>query len=474
MLSGLGEVCDEVAGKSEARRNAGEGAAGLSNSKQARIYQERAGIIAIRTSRKCLPFGTSGGHRARMKQTFSFLVATFAAISLASISPAAETEWTPEANMDHQVFPSLLIATAAARPIEEDDAEAKTPDPYLLGERFGLVGVSIKPAAAHAKVKVTLKENDLMASSTWSGELAEADKEYFIAPKVNYKFEKLRKTTQQVPLNVSFSVELDGKPAEEKTETLQVRSINDCPFGVSNEEETLDDENFVAGSAEIGWMFAAYVNENHPMLDKILQEALATKNVNAFLGYQRNDPAEVAKQVFAIWAALQKRGIQYSSTTTTPGGSDVVYSQYVRFLDQSITNTQANCVDGSVLFASILRKISIKPFLVTIPGHMYVGFYLNPEKSDFIGLETTVIGAANAADEERSDDPKALTSLRGKLDEKVRGTKEWKTFAKAIQIATDDLEKNKANFEANNANYQLIDLDEARTEGIMPIPFTAP
>ena len=30
--------------------------------------------------------------------------------------------------------------------------------------------------------------------------------------------------------------------------------------------------------------------------------------------------------------------------------------------------------------------------------------------------------------------------------------------------------KNKENFEGNNANYQLIDIDEARTEGIMPIP----
>ena len=405
-----------------------------------------------------------------MKPTLSFLTAALTAVSLASISRAAEVEWTPEANMDHQLFPSLLIATATARPIEEDDAEAKTPDPYLLGERFGLVGVSIKPATANTKVKVTLKENDLMAASTWSGELAEAGKDYYIAPKVNYKFEKLRKTTQQMPLNVSFAVELDGKSAGEKTETLQVRSINDCPFGVSNEEETLDDENFIAGSAEIGWMFAAYVNENHPMLDKILQEALATKIVNAFLGYQRDDPAEVVRQVFAIWSALQKRGIQYSSTTTTPGGSEVVYSQYVRFLDQSITNTQANCVDGSVLFASILRKISIKPFLVTIPGHMYMGFYLSSDKNDFVGLETTAIGAANATEEEQSSEPKALTALRGKLDEKARGGRDWKTFAKAIQIATDDLEKNKDNFEGSNPNYQFIDLDEARTEGIMPIP----
>ncbi|HEV2840505.1 MAG TPA: hypothetical protein VGW39_04190 [Chthoniobacterales bacterium] len=408
-----------------------------------------------------------------MKSFFSFFAMPLAAVSLASISLADEVEWAPEATMDSQLFPSLLIATATARPGDVDDEE-QAPDPYLLGDQYGLVGVSIKTVAANTKVKVTLKENDLMSASTWSGELPEAAKEYYIAPKVNYKFEKLRKMTQQMPLNVTFALELEGKPAAEKTETLQVRSINDCPFGVSNDEETLDDENTIAGSAEIGWMFAAYVNENHPMLDKILQEALATKTVNAFLGYQKNDPAEVARQVFAIWSALHKRGIQYSSTTTTPGGSDEVYSQYVRFLDQSLTNTQANCVDGSVLFASILRKISIKPFLVTVPGHMYVGFYLTPDEKDFVGLETTVIGAANAKDDEKEGDPAVLTALRGKLDEKAREEKAWKTYARAIQIATDDLEKNKANFEGDNANYQMIDLDEARTEGIMPIPYSAP
>ena len=125
--------------------------------------------------------------------------------------------------------------------------------------------------------------------------------------------------TQQIPMNVEFEVEVNGKSLGDKTETLQIHSINDCPYGVANSEETVDDENVDSGSADLGWMFAAYVNENHPQLDKILQEALASKIVNAFDGYQANDPADVVQQVFAIWAALQKHGIQYSSVTETPG-----------------------------------------------------------------------------------------------------------------------------------------------------------
>ena len=385
---------------------------------------------------------------------------------------AAEVEWTPEANMDHQLFPSLIIATASVRPIEPEDEEAAQPDPYLLGERFGLVGVSIKAPAANTKVKVTVKENELMSATSWSGELPEEGKDYFIAPKVNYKFDPLRQVTQQKPLNVAFEVEVDGESSGEQHETLQVRSINDCPFAVANSEETLNDENYIAGSAELGWMFAAYVNENHPMLDKILQEALETKIVSAFK-VTTHEHDETLRQVFALWSALQKRGLQYSSTTTTPGGSETVQSQFVRFVDQSLTNTQANCVDGSVLFASLLRKISIEPFLVTVPGHMYVGFYLGAGKSQFIALETTLIGVADVADEKKPGDPAALAALRDKLDAAVRTRRDWKTFAKAVQVGTEDLTKNKPKLDAADANFQWIDLAEARSEGIMPIPFSA-
>lgn len=365
------------------------------------------------------------------------------------------------------------VATATQRPQEDDQEEAKEPDPYMLGDQFGLVGVSIKAPKANAQVTITLKENELMAAATWSGELAEERKDYSIAPKVNYKFDRLRKVTQQVPMNVAFEVEVDGESAGEKTETVQVRSINDCPFAVSNSEETLDEENASAGSTEMGWMFAAYVNENRPMLDKVLQEALEPKIVGAFR-VTTHEHDETLKQVFAIWSALQKRGIQYSSTTTTPGVSENVKSQYVRFVDQSLANTQANCVDGSVLLASILRKISIEPFLVTVPGHMYVGFYLGAGKSQFAALETTILGLPDVADEKKPNEPAALSALRDKLDAAVRARRDWKTFAKALQTGTEDLAKNKEKIDAEDPNYQWIDLAQARADGIMSISYSPP
>lgn len=63
--------------------------------------------------------------------------------------------------------------------------------------------------------------------------------------------------------------------------------------------------------------------------------------------------------------------------------------------------------------------------------------------------------------------------MRDKLDADVRGRRDWKTFAKALQTGTEDLAKNKEKIDAADPNYQWIDLAEARTEGIMPIPFVA-
>ncbi|MDQ2824699.1 MAG: transglutaminase-like domain-containing protein [Verrucomicrobiota bacterium] len=403
------------------------------------------------------------------------LTAAVAALLCAGCSRARDPEWQAEAAMDHQFFPALVIATASVRPIEEEDEEAKKPDPYLLGDKFGLLGVSIKTFAPNSDVKITVKENDVIAASTWSGRLPEANHDYYIAPKLSYKFDRLRKVSQQVPLNVDFAVEVNGKPLGDKAETLQIRSINDCPYGVANSEETVDDENIENGSADLGWMFAAYVNENHPQLDKILQEALATKIVNAFDGYQANDPVDVVKQVFAIWTALQKHGIKYSSVIETPGGSSLVNSQFVRFLDQSINMTQANCVDGSVLFASLLRKIGINPFLVALPDHMYIGFYVNnsdnEDEQEFVGLETTLIGASDFDEVSEDDMPTPLADLGEQLGGRVRNSKAWESFATAVTTATDDLEEKGDKLDAGDPNYQTIDIAEARGDGIMPISF---
>ena len=395
--------------------------------------------------------------------------------------PAAELSWHPGANMDSQLFPSLVIATATVRPDEEENN-----DPEVLGDAYGAVGVSIKSPAPNTKVRVTVLENIAMNKSSWSGVLEKADVEYYIAPKVSYKFEQLRKVQQQVPLNVTFAVEVGDKSVGEQSETLTLRSINDCPFGVSDAEETIDPENVDdkadeekseepeessgGGYNDMGWMFAAYVNESSPIVDKILKEALATGIVDHFGGYQ-GDRDDVLREIFAVWSALQDRGIKYSNITTTPGSSPTVYSQHVRFVDESLANEQANCVDGSVLFCSILRKLGLRSFLVAVPGHMYMGVYLAAEGDDRLALETTLIGATVAEDADISG-VTGLEEIHDALDEEIAEGDGWKSFVTALVVGSQNLSKNHAKFEAaDDPQFQIIDIDESRKDGIMPISY---
>ena len=109
------------------------------------------------------------------------------------------------------------------------------------------------------------------------------------------------------------------------------------------------------------------------MIDQLLREALNTRIVNRFLGYQSQAKGVVDKQVYALWNILQKRKFRYSSVSNTSLSSNVVFSQRVRTFDDALDSSQINCVDGSVLFASLLRSINIDPILVRTPGHMFVG-----------------------------------------------------------------------------------------------------
>ena len=388
-----------------------------------------------------------------MKRLIAITSVACCLIGPAFSSRAAGVDWEPYIEPDNQVFPSLVIATAT---MKYDQGEE--PDPTTLGDVDGLIGIKITSPKAGAKLKVTVKSNSIMETSIFEGTMDEAGTEYTVFPKINFKYDVLHKVKQQIPLNLAFDVEVDGAPAMEKVKTVTLRSVNDCPLVAvfPDDEEQID----------MTWMIAAYVNENHPQIDEILREALDTGIVNAFDGYQAQDEEDVYLQVFAIWNVMQRRGFKYSNVTETPGVSEIVFSQHVRFVDQSLKTAQANCVDGSVLFASILRKIGLNVSLVLVPGHCYLAFDLDPEGNNLSGLETTMMGADNLKD---YDHAKGISKKKA---EELKNDASWDTFSAAIEVGTQSLIDNADNFEADDQpEYLIIPVQPARQMGVMPIAY---
>jgi len=368
-----------------------------------------------------------------------------------TLSAQSAVEWDPEIYPGNQIFPSLVIGTAAVKPDKEIFAVWEG---NHLGDAQGIIGASADGIAAGTKVVLEVRENDIMRASRFEG-TTEADGTITIHPKISWKYDKLAGIRQAVPIDVTMELKVDGESCGEKTATATLRTVNDCLFGVT---EPGDEENY----SDYSWLFAAYVNENHPWVDQTLKEALDTDIVTSFDGYQSGDPEKVLLQVFAIWNVMQRKGLRYSNVVTTAAETESVNSQHVRLFDESVKAAQANCVDGSVLLAAVLRKIGLDPHLVTVPGHMFLAFSLDDET--MVGLETTMMGEA---DLEKVDEKRLRSFLKFDPEEK-RNEESWATFEAALDTGTQALLEAAEKFD-EDPDYMLIDVAAARNLGILPI-----
>jgi len=196
------------------------------------------------------------------------------------------------------------------------------------------------------------------------------------------------------------------------------RSVSECVFALKYGNQVADFRPF----------FASYVNEDSKLIDAFLSETLSEHNEvykekdnlqlkYGWTGYQAG--TEYANlQVAAIVAHLMRKGMKYSNITDTSNATTKVYSQNVRFINETLALKNANCVDGSVLMASILEKIGIRCFLVAIPGHMYMAYSrtgkTQPIAGDIQYVETTLIGSKDieAVFGDKNDQDQAFIGIR--------------------------------------------------------------
>ena len=189
--------------------------------------------------------------------------------------------------------------------------------------------------------------------------------------------------------------------------------------------------------------------------------------VDSFSGYQAEDKGRGLSPGVCRWHALTQRDLRYSTSPPARRSPTAVNSQHVRMIDESINNAQANCVDGSVLLASVLRKIGIEPVLVMVPGHCYLGFQLDAEGKNCRPGNDPVGELPPRCDADRMRESGTSSTKSG------QSRKSWKTFTAALAIGTADLAKNAGNSKRTRPDYQIISvIAAARKLGILPIAST--
>lgn len=386
-------------------------------------------------------------------------------VSPGGLAATAASSWVPLLELG-DLFPAFIIATSTAKPLTVAGSRgsasmevrgghplaALSPAQVLatgaagvapgaqarlsigregaqyLGDTWGSVGIRFANGQAGTQVTVAIAVDEVAEASEETFALSTKG-DYVLFPRVRYRYDKLRAVEQPFPVNVTFVVTVNGQPAGRTTVVTRVRSIQDAPTVLFKER----------GFESMHWIYGAFVTEDAAWLDELVRLAFAGNSAVA-LGYQAG-PQAVDEQVAALFDMLGKRGLKYSSITTSSGSKERVFSQIVRFPRDSIRTSQANCVDGTVLMASLLRKIGIEPLIVTGPGHALLGYYRRLPKGETKGelafVETTDIGE--------------------------------RPFEEARRSAMQTVQKWDAN-ERNNPLFNLIPVRVVRAEGVMPIP----
>ena len=204
---------------------------------------------------------------------------------------------------------------------------------------------------------------------------------------------------QSVPVLGPEGIQWNGREftsfAPDVNRLLEQRELRRAEFTVvvtQGGEELGRSVNTVTALAASSWVaarplavsaatLAAYVQPHEAELVAVLKQAdgiLAKEQGGPGLsGYQSQDPARVDRMVDALYEAVRARGISYVNPPPNWDllGNPETAGQRVRLPGEVLREGLATCLDSTVLMASLFEAVGLRPLIVVIPGHAFVGYW---------------------------------------------------------------------------------------------------
>lgn len=308
----------------------------------------------------------------------------------------AKVNFTASVNplFDGHLYPSLILAlNQQSSPLPNAGGAPSLHSPITL---------SVTAPSNNAVLRIVVDSSDLNYVTILQEILPVRGQTYTFHPAVKWKYDRLRLVRQHRPLDLTLTCYINDEETDIRNLHIDIRSVNECPLSFRHNNQPNNNNNNIVDTR---FLFAAYVNEEHPQIPQILSDALSQGIVSRFQGYQAGTKADVQKQVLAIWHNTLLRGISYSSISCTSNPSPTTNVQHIRFFDEVWNTRQANCIDACVYFASILRKIGLRPVIFVEPCHAYLGYYTDKKQKNIALLETTVTSWVNYPELLRNLDP---------------------------------------------------------------------
>ncbi len=393
-------------------------------------------------------------------QTAARIVAV--AIALVSIggSGLRAADWTIELLYgDDEIYPSVLVSATEKSPFPPAH-------PRQLGDPRALVAAEFPPQAAARRVTVTVDETEIFERSSITVTLPASALTYRVAPPLVLRHDRifaLRHPIARALLTVTVEEKAptSGKTKQEtRHRSVRILAVTDWMKYVAMPLWLMTEAQFAGRDKNWPWLATqylagAFVNENNTVLARrIIRWAKLAEPGVSYDGYGAEGPeraARVRAQVRAVYNAMKAQGFKYATLFQSSSESAVAYStaQRVRLPGDTLGSRQANCIDGTVFFASVLRQLGLRPYLYITQRHAYLGVALDPDGRKIMPVETTLVASEpfeTAVSEAEAAEKKAPQSLdfRNQPAEKLLSVPDDKVFFR-------------------------IDLAEARTLGVISL-----
>jgi hypothetical protein len=196
--------------------------------------------------------------------------------------------------------------------------------------------------------------------------------------------ERARLMTEVQRATLHLRVEdLDGKPECHDTFPL-VCLARTSGFNAVEDPQT-------GRPVDLTHYYGAWVTPYAEAVQERVRRAAGLCPAGLLCGYQRG-PAAVGPQVTALYQALREAGLVYVNSVIDYGAAAGQTTQRTRLPREALGLKSANCIDGAVLFASLLEGASLNAALLLVPGHALAGWEADDGAGDWRFLETTMVG----------------------------------------------------------------------------------
>ncbi len=333
-------------------------------------------------------------------------------------APACAFDWQVDVTPAGELFPGL------------DLSQAPNTGRTGIGGGNGLVTVRLHGADLPHEVRVRIDTRGLRRAAVVAASRGnDARTTLDLQPRFDWDIAQLRALQHVRRQVLRVTLDADGTRAVRDVD-VRVHPLDDALYYVREGRDRVD----------LGWAFAGYVNPRDPVVDEVL--ALA-RGIDARIDAAGSGPEDDLHRVAAIWAALERRGLRYADGDPALSRGPAVWSQRVRLPGDVWRDRRANCLDSSVLIASVLERIGLHAFIALVPGHAFVGFRSGRGDADTVYLETTLLGARGSA-------------AANFAAARAAGRARWRKSAARLDGR-------------HGPDYALVDIGTARAYGIIPL-----